>query len=94
MNWSKFKVKKISSIYQVTNSYFFDATHNAGTYLKVIEHILNICDLLEGFSLSGYRYKLNKDNFTATLIRKYPLGDDIECVIDFKTTTLTIKVIE
>ncbi len=92
MNWSKFKLKKICTVYQVTNSYFFNDINNADSYLNSIVQILTIYDLTNGIKLSGYIQ--NKDNFIATFIRMNPSGVDIECVIDFQSTTLTIKVIE
>ena len=92
MNWSKFKLKKISTVYQAIDSYHFNGNHNADSYLNSIEQILTTFDLSDGVSLSGYIQ--NKDNLTATFIRTYPLGVDIECVINFQSTTLTIKVIE
>lgn len=92
MNWSKFKLKKISTVYQVTDSYHFNDKHNADSYLNSIAQILINFDLSNGVSLSGYIQ--NKDNFIATFIRMYPDGYDIVCQIDFKSTTLTITVKE
>lgn len=92
MNWSKFKLKKICTVYQVTNSYFFNDKHNADSYLNSIAQILTIYDLTDGIKLSGYI--VNDECFIATFLRMNPLGVDIECVINFQSTTLTITVKE
>lgn len=94
MNWSKIKLKNTSIISQVTNSYLFDATHNAGTYLFVIEQILNNCGLLDGRKPSGW--EMTSEYFKTTVYRRNHSDTQIDCQIEFKTTTLTItvKVIE
>lgn len=92
MNLSKFKLKKIHTVYQVTNSYFFNGKHCPGSYLKSIVEIITTYDLKHGTISSGY--KLYEDHFTATFTRMNPLGVDIDCEIDFETTTLTITVKE
>ena len=40
------------------------------------------------------RYTRHVDFFKATFIRRNPAGVDVECEIDFKTTTLTIAIKE
>lgn len=92
MTWLKFKLKKISTVYQVNDSYHFNDKHNSDSYLNSIAQILIIFDLSNGVSLSGYIH--SKDNFIATFIRTYPDGHDIVCQIDYKSTTLTITVKE
>lgn len=92
MNWSKLKFKKICTVYQVTNSYHFNDKHNADSYLNSIVQILIIYDLTNGVKLSGYIRHV--DFFKATFIRMNPLGVDVDCVINFETTTLTITVKE
>lgn len=92
MNWSKLKLKKICTVYQVTDSYHFNDKHNADSYLNSIAQILIIYDLTDGIKLSGYIVK--DECFIATFIRMNPSGVDLECVIEFDTTTLTIIVIE
>lgn len=88
MNWSKFELKTIYSIFQVTNSYFFNDKHNAGTYLNVIEQILKDYDLLEGRKCSGW--EMTSDFFKTVVYRRNNLDFQIDCEIDFETTTLTI----
>ena len=90
MNWSKFKLKKICTVYQVTDSYFFNDKHKADSYLNSIVQILTIYDLTNGVNLSGYIRHV--DFFKATFLRMNSLGVDVDCEIDFKTTTLTITV--
>ena len=90
MNWSKFKLKKICTVYKVTDSYHFNGNHNADSYLKTIVQILTIYDLTNGVKLSGYIRHV--DFFKATFLRMNSLGVDVDCEIDFKTTTLTITV--
>ena len=92
MNWSKFKLKKICTVYQVTDSYHFNGNHNADSYLKTIVQILTIYDMTNGIISSGY--EMNDAFFKSTFIRMSPLGVDVECVIDFQSTTLTITVKE
>ena len=92
MNWSKFKLKKICTIYQVTNSYFFNDKHNADSYLISIAQIFTLYELSDGVELS--EYELDDDFFKATFIRINPSGVDIECVIDFDTKTLMIVIKE
>ena len=36
MNWSKFKLKKICTVYKVTDSYHFNGKHKANSYLNSI----------------------------------------------------------
>lgn len=88
----KFKLKKISTGYQVTNSYFFNNKHNAESYLNSIRQILDFYDLFDGVKLSGYLRHV--DFFKATFKRINLFGFDIDCEIDFETTTLTITVKE
>lgn len=90
MNMSNFKLKQVFSEFQVTNSCYFNDKHNAGTYLNVIEQILNYYDLLEGRKLSGY--EMTSEYFRTVVYRKNRLDFQIDCEIDFETTTLTIKV--
>lgn len=92
MNLSKFKLKKIYTVYQVTDSYHFNSNHNADSYLKIIVQILTIYDLTNGVKL--LKYTRHVDFFKATFLRTNPLGVDIDCEIDFKSTTLTITVKE
>ena len=92
MNWSKFKLKKICTVYQATDSYHFNDKHKTDSYISSIVEILTFSDLTYGVKLSGYN--LYEDQFIATFIRRNPAGVDVECEIDFKTTTLTITVKE
>ena len=92
MNWSNFKLKKICTVYQVTDSYHFNDKNKTDSYLNSIEQILTTLDLSKGVILSGYIQ--NKDNLNATFIRTLPFGVDIDCVINFQSTTLTITVKE
>lgn len=92
MNWSKFKLKKICTVYKVTDSYHFNGNHNADSYLKTIVQMLTFYDLTNGVKL--LRYTRHVKFFKATFFRVNPSGVDIECEIDFDTTTLSIKVIE
>ena len=92
MNLSEFKLKKICTVYQVTDSYHFNGNHNADSYLNSIGQIISTFDLSGGVSLSGYIQ--NEDYLIATFIRMYPFGVDIDCVINFQSTTLTITVKE
>lgn len=92
MNWLKFKLKKICTIYQVTNSFFFNENHSSACYLNSITQILKIHNLTEGIKFTGYTE--NDECFSATFLRTDPSGDDIECVINFQTTTLTITIKE
>ena len=92
MNWSKFKLKKICTIFQVSDSYHFNCKHSARSYLNTIQIILDNYDLLDGATLAGYcKYD---DHFIATFTRTNPAGNDFLCQIDFDTTTLSIIVIE
>lgn len=90
MSLLKFELKKIFSIYQITDSYHFNDKHNADSYLKTIVQILSEHDFLQGTKLS--EYNLYDDTFHATFDRINPLGVDIECRIDFNITTLTIAI--
>lgn len=92
MTWSKFKLKKICTVYKVTDSYHFNDKHNADSYLNSIGQILSTFDLSDALRLSGYI--LHVKFFKATFLRLNPKGFDIKCKIDFSTTTLTITVIE
>lgn len=92
MNVLKFKSKKIHTVYQVTHSCYFNDKHNAGTYLNVIEQILNNYDLLDGRKLSGW--VMTGDNFKTVVYRRNNLECQIDCEIDFKSTTLTITIKE
>lgn len=92
MNLTTFNIKKICTVYRVTNSYYFNSKHNADSYLNSIEQILIFYDLTDEFTLSGYIQRA--DSFIATFICTNPFGVDIECVINFRSTTLTITVKE
>lgn len=92
MNWSKFKLKKVYTEYEITNSCYFNDKHEVGTYLNVIEQILNHYDFLQGRQLSGY--EMTSDHFITVVFMRNRLDDQIECEIDFKTTTLTIAIKE
>ena len=92
MNWSKFKLKKVYTEYEITNSCYFNNKHDAGTYLNVIEQILNHYDLLDGRKLSGS--EMTRDYFATVVFRTNRLDHQIDCVIDFQTTTLTIAIKE
>lgn len=92
MNWSKFKLKKVYTEYEITNSCYFNDKHEASTYLNVIEQILNHYDFLDGRKLSGY--EMTRDYFTTVVFMTNRHVDQIECEIDFKTTTLTIAIKE
>lgn len=92
MNLSNFKLKKILTIYQVTNSYFFNNKHNADSYLKRIEQILNHYDLLDGRELLGH--VMTSEYFKTVVYRRNLSDNQIDCEIDFDTTTLTIVVKE
>lgn len=92
MNWLKFKLKKICTVYQVTNSFFFNENHSSACYLNSIAQILIIYDLSEGIKLSGYT--VNDECFSVTFLRTDTSGVDVECVINFQTTTLTITIKE
>ena len=92
MNWSKFKLKKICTVYQATDSYHFNGNHNADSYINSIVEILTFPDMTNGVKL--LRYTRHVDFFKATFIRRNPAGVDVECEIDFKTTTLTIAIKE
>lgn len=92
MNWSKFKLKKVYTEYEITNSCYFNDKHNAGTYLNVIEQILKHYDLLDSRKLSGY--EMTRDYFTTVVFKRNRFDNQIECEIDFKTTTLTISIKE
>lgn len=92
MNWSKFKLKKIFTVYHVTDSYHFNGKHSAVSYLNTIQQLLDNYDLLKESTL--LRYNLFEDHFIARFMRTNPTGFDIICAIDFESTTLEIKVIE
>lgn len=92
MNWSKLKLKKICTVYKLTDSYHFNGNHNAYSYIKTIQSLLDKYHLLDNSILSGYIH--NKYHFIASFVRMNPLGDDIVCEINFETTTLTITVKE
>lgn len=92
MNLSKFKLKKIHTVYQTTNSYFFNGKHNADSYLNLIEKILNHYDLLDGRKLSGW--EMTSEYFRTTVYRRNHSDNQIDCEIDFETTTLTITIKE
>lgn len=92
MNISKFKLKKICTEYKVTDSYHFNDKHSACSYLDSIAEILIDFDLTDEIILSCY--DLSEFHFTATFTRMNASGVDIECEIDFDTTTLLLKVIE
>lgn len=92
MNWSKFKLKKICTVYHVTDSYHFNGKHSAGSYLNTILQILDNYDLVVESTL--FRYNLFEDHFIARFMRTNLAGVDIICAIDFELTTLEIKVIE
>lgn len=85
---SKFKLKKIC----ITNSCYLNDKHNVCSYLNSIGQILTLYELSDGIKLSGYI--VNDECFIATFLRMNPLGVDIECEINFETTTLTITVKE
>lgn len=92
MNLTKFKLKRVYTEYEMTNSCLFNNKHEAGTYLNVIEQILTHYDLLDGRKLSGY--EMTRDYFTTVVFKRNRFDYQIECEIDFKTTTLTIAIIE
>ena len=92
MNCSKFKLKKICTVYQVIDSYHFNDKHSFDSYLKTIVQILTRYDLTTGVELKCY--KLYDAHFDATFERFNCLGVDIECTINFLKTTLTITVKE
>ena len=92
MTWSKFKLKKIYTVYQVTDSYHFNDKHSFDSYLKTIVQILTQYDLTTGVEFKFY--KLYDDHFDATFERVNCLCVDIECVINFQSRTLTITVKE
>lgn len=92
MNLSKFKLKQVYLEFQVTNSCYFNDKHNAGTYLNVIEQILNFMDLLEGRKLSGW--EMTSEYFKTTVYRRNHSDNQIDCAIDFESTTLTIIIKE
>lgn len=92
MNSLKFKLKKIFTVYKVTDSYHFNGNHNDDSYLKTIEQMLIFYDLTNGVKL--LRYKRHDKFFKATFIRINLSGVDIECEIDFDTKTLMIVIIE
>ena len=88
----KFKLKKISTVYQLTNSNLFNNKHNAESYLNSIRQILDCYGLSDGVKLSGYLRQV--DFFKATFKRMNIFDVDIYCEIDFATTTLTITIKE
>lgn len=92
MNWSKFKLKKICTVYQVTDSYHFNDKHSAGSFLNTIEPLLDKYDLLEGRKCSGW--EMTSDYFKTTVYKRDRFDCQIDCEIDFKKTTLTITVKE
>lgn len=90
MNMSKFKLKKIYTVYQITSSCYLDDKQNAGNYLNIIEQILNHYDLLDGRELPGW--EMTPEYFKTTVYRRNHSDNQIDCEIDFETTTLTIIV--
>ena len=90
MNWSKFKLKKISTVYQVIDSYHFNDKHNAYSYFNTIQTILDNYDMLDGRELSGC--EMTSEYFKTTVYRRNHSDNQIDCQIDFHTTTLTITV--
>lgn len=92
MNWSKFKLKKICTVYQVTDSYYFNNKHSAGRFLNLIELIIDKYDLLEGRKCSGW--EMTSDYFKTTVYKRDRFDCQIDCEIDFEKTTLTITVKE
>ena len=90
MNLTKLKVKKISTAYQVKDSYHFNDKHNAGSYLNTIESLLDKYCLLEGRKCSGC--KMTSDYFRTTVYKRDRFDSQIDCEINFETTTLTITV--
>ena len=90
MNLSKFKLKQVYLEFQVTNSCYFNDTHNACTYLNVIEQILNYMELLDGRKCSSF--EITSEYFRTVVYRRNRSDFQIDCEIDFETTTLTIKV--
>ena len=92
MNWSKFKFKKICTVYQVTDSYHFNNKHSAGSFLNTIESLLDKYCLLEGRKCSGW--KMTSEYFRTTVYKRDRFDCQIDCEINFETTTLTITVKE
>lgn len=92
MNWSIFKLKKIYTVYQVTDSYHFNDKHSADSYINTIKHILDNYCLLEGRKLSGW--EMTRDHFKITVYRRDSYDCQIECEIKFEETTLTLTLIE
>lgn len=90
MTWSKFKLKKIITVYQVTDSYHFNGNHNADSYLNTIQSLLDNYCLSEGRRCSGY--ELTRDYFKTTVCRRDRFDCQIDCEINFEKTTLTITV--
>ena len=92
MNLSKFKLKKICTVYQLTDSYYFNDKHSSGSFLNTIEPLLDKYDLLEGRKFSNF--EMTSEYFKTTVYRRNNSDSQIECQIDFSTTTLTITVKE
>lgn len=90
MNWSKFKLKKICTVYQVKDSYHFNDKHNADSYLNTIQTILDYYDFSQGRELSSF--EITSQYFKTTVYRRNHSDNQIDCQIDFHTTTLTITV--
>lgn len=90
MNVLKFKSKKIHTVYQVTHSCYFNDKHNAGTYLNTIQSLLDNYCLSEGRKCSGW--EMTGDYFKTVVYRRNNLDCQIDCKIDFKSTTLTITI--
>lgn len=92
MNCSKLKLKKICTVYQVTDSYHFNDKHSVVSFLNTIEPLLDKYDLLEGRKCSSF--EMTSDYFKTTVYKRDRFDCQIDCEIDFKKTTLTITVKE
>lgn len=92
MNWIKFKEKKISTVYQVIDSYHFNDKHNTDSYLNTIQSLLDNYCLSEGRKCSGW--KMTRNYFKTTVYRRDRFDSRIDCLIDFDKTILTIIVKE
>ena len=92
MNCSKFKLKKICTVYQVTDSYHFNDKHSACSYLNTIQLLLDNYDLSDGRKCTGW--EMTRDHFKTTVYRRDRFDCQIDCEINFEKTTLTIKVNE
>lgn len=90
MNWSKFKLKKICTVYQVTDSYHFNNKHSAGSFLNTIQSLLDNYYLSEGRKCSSW--EMTSDYFRTTVYKRDRFDCQIDCEINFEKTTLTITV--